>query len=108
MWLSMYGLRTCQQIASHIRRLITSNIATPHGAEQINPLGERQGDLQQKKTWQLCEKKPYFLWFEVWYLFEEVAGWMLTLLLAAAGTGLEDVLGKVRLDSEVRLHRLEN
>jgi hypothetical protein len=45
-------------------------------------------DLHQKKTWLLDEKNRYFPWYEVWYLFEELADWVLTALLAAAATGL--------------------
>jgi hypothetical protein len=45
-------------------------------------------DLQQKKGWQLDESNHYFPWYEGWYLFEELAGWVLTALLAAAATGL--------------------
>ena len=45
-------------------------------------------DLNQKKTWQLDDKGSFFLAFQAWYLFEELAGWVLTALLAAAATGL--------------------
>jgi len=40
----MYGLRIYQQVAGHIRPLITSNIATRRAAEPINPLGEGQDE----------------------------------------------------------------
>jgi hypothetical protein len=46
------------------------------------------GGLQQKKTWVLDEKNPHFLWYQAWSLFEQLAGWVLTALLAAAATGL--------------------
>jgi hypothetical protein len=45
-------------------------------------------DLNQKKTWQLDEQRSFFIAYQVWYLFEELAGWVLTGLLAAAATGL--------------------
>jgi hypothetical protein len=45
-------------------------------------------DLNQKKNWQLDEKNQYFLAYQAWYLFEELAGWVLIGLLGAAATGL--------------------
>lgn len=45
-------------------------------------------DLHQKEAWLLDEKSPRFLGYQAWYLFEELAGWVLTALLAAAATGL--------------------
>ncbi len=45
-------------------------------------------DLNQKKTWQLDDKGSFFLAYQVLYLLEELAGWVLTALLAAAATGL--------------------
>jgi hypothetical protein len=45
-------------------------------------------DIDQKKTWKLDDKGDFFLAYQVWYLFEEIAGWVLTALLAAAATGL--------------------
>ena len=45
-------------------------------------------DINQKETWQVDESGRFFIAYQVWYLFEELAGWVLTGLLAAAATGL--------------------
>jgi hypothetical protein len=45
-------------------------------------------DLQQKKIWQLDAQSSTFDICEIWYLFEELAGWILTALVAASATGL--------------------
>ena len=56
---------------------------------------ELRARIPLKKTWVLDDNNPdHFLGFKVWYLYkvwyliEELAGWVLTVLLAAAATGL--------------------